>query len=285
MGDNLVDRAVRAALAVAAAHGLRGIEPEVLHERSNVLVRLRPAPVIARVPATTSLVRPDPTPWLATDLALAGFLAGRGAPVVAPSAELPPGPHARDGVTLTFWEYLPHEPGRLAPATASAMLAELHTELREFPGELSAEGPLRDIRAALDLLERRGRLYAEELAALRAELDRLATALAGMPAQPLHGDAHDRNVLHTTRGPLWTDFEDTWRGPVDWDLACLRYGYRGSGYDAAELPVRPDETCRRARRLQAVCWHQVIAERFPDRRPGAEADLAEWLGRDHGVLT
>ena len=42
-----------------------------------------------------------------------------------------------------------------------------------------------------------------------------------LPQQPLHGDAHKKNVLKTSTGLVWTDFEDACSGPIEWDLACF----------------------------------------------------------------
>ena len=44
--------------------------------------------------------------------------------------------------------------------------------------------------------------------------------------QPLHGDAHGGNLMLTTRGLLWTDWEDTFLGPVEWDLASIVWNAR-----------------------------------------------------------
>ncbi|MBX3229103.1 MAG: phosphotransferase [Labilithrix sp.] len=48
--------------------------------------------------------------------------------------------------------------------------------------------------------------------------------------QAVHGDAHIRNVLATARGVLWTDWEDAFLEPIEFDLACLRCA-------ASPLPV------------------------------------------------
>jgi hypothetical protein len=40
--------------------------------------------------------------WLTREVAVAGFLARAGAPVVAPSALVDPGPHHHGGRTLTY---------------------------------------------------------------------------------------------------------------------------------------------------------------------------------------
>jgi hypothetical protein len=78
------ERAMRAALAVAETVGVRVGAPVVLHDGSNLLVHLSPAPVVARVPTVTGIVRPG-AGWLRRELAVAGHLARRGAPVVAPT--------------------------------------------------------------------------------------------------------------------------------------------------------------------------------------------------------
>ena len=41
----------------------------------------------------------------------------------------------------------------------------------------------------------------------------------GGPEQLLHGEPHPGNLLFTTEGPLFIDFETCCRGPVEFDLA------------------------------------------------------------------
>ena len=41
------------------------------------------------------------------------------------------------------------------------------------------------------------------------------------PEQLLHGEPHPGNVLNTKYGPLFIDFENTARGPVEYDLAWV----------------------------------------------------------------
>ena len=125
-------------MAVAEAHGLKVEEPVVLRDRLNVLVHLRPAPVVARVAGTIARVRPGDD-WLRRELAVASSLAAAGAPVVAPSAELPPGPHQHEGHVLSFWR-LVRERGTVDPAAAGAALREIHEALSEFGGSLPVLG-------------------------------------------------------------------------------------------------------------------------------------------------
>jgi Ser/Thr protein kinase RdoA (MazF antagonist) len=57
-----------------------------------------------------------------------------------------------------------------------------------------------------------------------------------LPVQALHGDISLRNLLRTPRRVVWNDFEDTFRGPVHWDVASYVGSLRIHG--ASERFVR-----------------------------------------------
>ncbi|MFI5587725.1 phosphotransferase [Amycolatopsis sp. NPDC051758] len=275
MADEYTLAAVRAAVTVSARLGLPGHPPEVLHERSNVLVGL--GPLVARVPATTRLLRPDATPWLARDVAVSRFLTERGVLVVSPTTDPPAGPHFADGLPVTLWHRTRHDPDhRYAPDVVARSLAELHSALREFPGELPRRGPLDDLERLLSL---NGGAMDGAAPRLAAEAARIEAGLPAAAVQPLHGDAHPGNLIATEAGPCWLDFEDTWRGPLAWDLGILaRQG--GPEYLAA-YPGSFDEAAVEAftelRQLFAVAWRFAIAQRFPHRLPEARAALADYF--------
>lgn len=272
MADGYTRAAVRAALAVTARLGLPSHDPEVLHERSNVLVKL--GPLVARVPATVRLARPGPA-WQERDVAVSRFLTERGVRVVSPSTDPPAGPHFAEGLPVTLWHYTPHDPDhRYAPDVVARSLAEVHAALREYPGELPRRGPLDDLERFL------GRTGLDGAAPrLRAEAARVAATLPDGAGQPLHGDAHPGNLIATGAGPCWLDFEDTWRGPLAWDLAILASQGGPEYLDA--YPGSVDEDALRAftrlRELYTVVWRFVIAQRFPHRLPEARSALAAYF--------
>ena len=269
MADDYTRAAVRAARAVTARLGLPGHDPEVLHERSNVLVRL--GPLVARVPATTRLARTGPA-WQERDVAVSEFLTERGVLVVSPTTDPPAGPHFADGLPVTLWHHAPHDPDhRYAPEVVARSLAEVHAALREYPGELPRRGPLDDLGRIFDRHDLDPRL--------RGEAARLAATLPEVAVQPLHGDAHPGNLIATPAGPCWLDFEDTWRGPLAWDLGIL--ARQGGPEFLAAYPGSVDEealrVCTRLRELYSVVWQFVIAIRFPHRLPGARSALAAYF--------
>ncbi|MFB9928162.1 phosphotransferase [Amycolatopsis halotolerans] len=275
MTDPYRAAAVSSALVVGRRFGLPADAAEVLHERSNVLVRM--GPVVARVPATTRLLRPDATAWLERDVALSAYLTERGVRVVSPAADPPAGPHFAEGLPVTLWHWTPHDPDhRHGPDGTAGSLARVHAALRDYPGELPSRGPVDEL---LDTVTRNGSLLDGFADRIRAETERLAELLPSGQVQALHGDAHPGNLIETAEGPCWLDFEDTWRGPLEWDLAILaRQG--GPEYLAA-YPGEADEavlaTCTQLRSLFAVAWRFLIAQRFPHRLAEARAAAVEYF--------
>ena len=224
MDSALERRALRAAGAIAARHGLGADGAVVIHSGSNVLVHLRPAAVVARVMTGTVALHSDPQKWLEREVSVLAFLGPSGL-AVAPSQLIPPGPYECDGLWMTFTEWIAE--ARLATDVDDARrlgrtLRRLHDELRPFAGEL---GDLGELRERIDrLLAQLRPANAQEAAAipsLSARLNALRTVVfeSHLPAQPLHGDVSLRNLIRTPRRLVWNDFEDTFRGPVHWDVA------------------------------------------------------------------
>jgi hypothetical protein len=262
--------AVSAAVAVAREHGVRVDEPAVLADLFSVMVHLHPAPVVARVSTWTSRLHDPITDWLAREIDVTGYLAGQGAPVVAPSAELPAGPHTRDGFAISFWTYLEADPdGAVTMADCSAMLVDLHAALRTYPGELPVLGPpVNDLPIGLRALDDAADLFSPDARArIRAAADELAPFLAEPTGelQPLHGDVHHGNLVPTRDGPVWIDFEDVCLGPVEWDFALM--AMFGAG---AELAAhhRPDperlELCTRLRKLHVALSMLALRDSLGD---------------------
>jgi hypothetical protein len=83
--------------------GLRRTKPVVIHSGSNVLVHLRPAPVVARVMTGTVALHDDRSRWLEREVSVLEFLAPFDL-AVAPSRLIAPGPHHHDGLWMTFTE-------------------------------------------------------------------------------------------------------------------------------------------------------------------------------------
>lgn len=274
--------AARAAVSVAAGLGVACDEPVVLADGANVIVHLSPSPVVAKVAASTPAVRPDAAAWLKRELDTADFLVREGAPVLAPSPEVPPAAHHGGGHVMSFWTYVrPSGAGLPDEAVIGSMLRDLHAALRAFPGSPPVLAPLGDIPAFL--ARPQTLLSAADVAILTETFNRLVEDLApaSTPGQVLHGDAGVSNLRAADGGWVWYDFEDTCWGPVAWDLAATTASPRldrsriltayGEPVDAAQLG-----TCEKLRRLNLTIWYALYAERLPECRQRATELLATW---------
>jgi hypothetical protein len=256
------ERALAALLAVTREHGLPTEDVRVVRDLTNLLAHLAPAPVVGRVQLTLSRLRDLPA--AENEVRAAMFLAGRGAPIAPHADEVDPGPHEHDGCVVTFWRWVDHDPARADPAAAGRALRELHEAFVEFDGPLPTCDRLGEVRRLLASLP------------FSADLDELASFAARLPTldgPPIHGDAHLRNVLWSPAGPLWADLENVCRGPVEYDLACLRFrssadseeaiaGYGSHGDIEAMLPYVT---------LFLSAWTVVVAERAGTEDAQAEA--------------
>jgi phosphotransferase family enzyme len=249
--DRITRAAIAAAVALAGQLGLPDADPQLLSNKANLLVRLAPAPVVARVATLTAASRREPAAWLAREVAVAGYVAARGGPAVAPASTVLPGPYLEDGLAITLWEYVPPSPRRAGAAEAGAALARLHHSAAGCRAELGYLTPARDqISDGLAALERDGILDSATIDALRTRHARVLNELSTSgPSIVLHGDAHPGNLI----APTAAGAGSTWRRPA---------GARPSGTwrcwpgRAAREPTRPCAAtptwraarCRRRRR-------------------------------------
>ncbi len=211
---------VAAAAEAARAVGLRVDDPVVLSKYPNVIVHLRPSPVVARVTVTLN----RGTDALVGELRFARAAAERGAPVVPPADDRV---HGSPEAPITFWRHVEHR--RAEPEDAAAIGAALR-RLHEAVADLELELPRFD---RLDEVEEVARAldHPDSGLMLRAiTVARGRLVALDLHEQPLHGDAHMRNVLVTEGGPLWADLENVCRGPVEYDLACLVWRTRVHGW-------------------------------------------------------
>ena len=133
--------ALLSAQAVARDHGVDCDEAVPIAAGSNVLVHLKPAPVVARVMTGTALLHDDVEQWLAPEVAVGAFAAEHSAssPPTGPSTARSPPPGRR---WMTLWKFVAHDTAAPLPAPSELgrSLRGLHTVLADFPGDLAPLG-------------------------------------------------------------------------------------------------------------------------------------------------
>lgn len=212
-------RAAAAATSIASALGLAVDAAVVLNDSNRLVVRLLPCDIVARV---------SPVGWFsaAREVELARRLADEtGAPVAGLDPRVEPQVHECDGFEIALWTYFdPVHSEQLSPASYADALERLHGALRQVDVRAPhVTDRLAEIRRWLATPDVTPDLAGEDRDLL---VDRIANAGSsfvdrGAAEQLLHGEPHPWNVLTTKNGPLFIDFENTARGPVEYDLAWV----------------------------------------------------------------
>ena len=266
------ERAIRAAVAVADRLGMTSVTPVILKDSNHTSIHLAPFPVVARVVAPS--VGQGASAALSAELSVAEHLARAGAPIVAPTIDVPPGPHLAADETMTLWQFVAHRPAEESDGPVAAEgLREIHGALGTYPRQLpSFEVAVDACRRLLQEEAGLPALATPDKHFLLTEHDRLRRLLAAATIAPvaLHGDPHLGNVLMTSTGPRWTDWESACIGPVEWDLACL------PETAPAIVPPVNAELLAVLRDLRSVCvavWCWAEPDRAPEKRQAAEYHL------------
>ena len=211
-------RAVAAAISVAESFDLAVDDAVVLNDSNRLVLRLMPCDVVARV-------APMAYGGAQLEVEVAQRLAETESPIAAPEPRVAPRVHERDGFAITLWTYYEPVPSReLSPAEYAQALERLHAGMRKidlttphFMDRVAdTQQWVANREVTPDLPEADRELLANTLRSLRQSIvDR------GAAEQLLHGEPHPWNVLSTKNGPLFIDFENAVRGPVEYDLAWV----------------------------------------------------------------
>lgn len=296
--DQLADRTRRAAAAALDAGRLLGLDADratVLHDVFSVVVHLEPAPVVARIPV---VLPPGYTPELEwarqqRELDVVAWLDAAGVPVVPPSRLVPQAPVRHGGFPMTFWELADvaddHEP---YSAVAIAKSAELHAGLVGYPAPLPFLAPFNESAPGMfAALEASDLLSSADIDRARAEYVALRSVLAdasvfaarfpGVTLQAVQGDGPSHNVIRTTGGVLFSDFEDVSLGPVEWDLAMLgpeataEYDDAAVGFGLRSTDPQVQQLMDTARSLQFISCTTLVPQ-LPILADGLAEVIARW---------
>ena len=211
-------RAVAAAMSTASALDLAVDDAVVLSDSNRLVVRLTPCDVVARVAPLTHFASAE------RELEVVTRLAVTDSPVAGLEPRVEPRVFVRDGFKITLWTYFEPVDRMLPPADYAQALGRLHTGLRQ----IDVTTPHFMDRVAATQHDVASREVTPDLAdADRALLTDTLRDLSGSivnrraAEQLLHGEPHPWNVHKTKNGPLFIDFENAARGPVEYDLAWV----------------------------------------------------------------
>lgn len=207
-------------MATAAGLGLRVDDAIVLNDSNRLVLRLMPCDVVARV---------APPHYQASgqqlEVEVARLLAETNSPVARLEPRVEPRAYVHDGFVMNLWtHYEPVAPQELPPVEYARALERLHAGMRAIdvptPHFLDRVAETQQDAASRDLTPELSDADREALANTLRTLTQ-SIAARGAPEQVLHGEPHPWNVIRTKDGPLFIDFENCTRGPVEYDLAWV----------------------------------------------------------------
>lgn len=261
---------LRAAVEVVERSGIRTDRREIIQAANTLVVRLS-EDLVARVLIDKDGHRPGGE-WFQREISIARHLSQRGAPVIPLHPDMEPVPHEHLGYTMNFWKFVQVIETKPDPLDVGRTLAECHRHLAGHEFGLPKLAILHETLAMVDRHERDGVMTEKDLKLLRHHLDSSIRRLNDAPMQALHGDAHFGNLMVTSDGVMWTDWEDAFLGPVEWDLASILWNARHLDEDHAladriELGYQEAggsmdrsllETCYTARAAVMSAWYPVL---------------------------
>lgn len=280
---------IEAAVAVANHHGMFADRCDILQDGHTLVVRLTEA-LVARV--VTDIDGPrQGLDWFERETAVAAHLTRHHAPVIPLHPDLPATAHQYEGYAMNFWEFVTVTDVEPDAREIGSTLHQCHEILRHFPEPLPSLAILHETLAILESSVEKSYFDAATVELLKRHLQQSIDVLAPLPAQPLHGDAHMGNLMMTTHGMLWTDWEDAFSGPVEWDLASIiwnaklldndqdfvdqvleSYQEAGGKYDELVL-----DQCLIARAAVMSAWYPILYPAPSEERVRKLRQRIEWL--------
>jgi len=267
--DDLRTRALALTSKLLGEPAIFQVMPGVFTTRRRVCITIPARGIVVRVMEAS---QPN-IDAMKRELAVSAHLAAHRAPVALPHATMPQSPIVENGLSVSLWNYVPHEKrgDKSALKQAAEALNHVHVALVDYAGRLpSFRDVIADCFETLSKDEPALPLSKSERLLLGATHDRLLRAMETLPLvlRPIHGDAHLGNVFFTDNGPLWSDFESVCVGPYEWDASCLSH-----------KPVLPDLDGRMFSAisgLHSFCvaiWCAALME-IPDKKEAMAHHLA-----------
>ncbi|MFN7343127.1 MAG: phosphotransferase family protein, partial [bacterium] len=199
--------------------------------------------------------------------------------------------HQHEGYAMNFWQFVTATDAEPDALEIGSILHQCHEILRHFSEPLPALAILHETMAILEGSVEKSYFDAATVDLLKRHLQQSIDVLAPLPAQPLHGDAHMGNLMMTTQGMLWTDWEDAFSGPVEWDLASIIWNakwldndqnfvdqvlesYQEAGGKYDELVLKH---CLIARAAVMSAWYPILYPSPSEERVRKLKQRIEWL--------
>jgi len=198
--------------------GFKGFELKTLCNSANMMIHVKPYDLVARLSRETSNITLD---RMNNEISVSMHLIEKNVKVVSPSQSVNPGPYKCNKLNYSLWHYYEETEGKLTAVEACDLLDDLLEGLSTYNQALTVFGVWSRLDAHVKNLSNNKR---QDVIDLLSDYKISHDMMISYPLEklkPSHGDAHIRNLVHTSIGWLWTDFEDVSLMPIHWDKASL----------------------------------------------------------------
>lgn len=274
-------------VAAVQVLGLPADDPVVLSVGANIVVHLRPSPVVARVATLTADMRGDASGYLMRERDVTSALAQNGINVITVTDAVDPGPHLAGEHPFLLLEHTEIEridvDSQVHAEHVGRSLAELTTALASLPAHLATgdEGqPWAEMATMLAVT--RPATTPGAVQRIEAVIAELQSTEPDDPWQLVHGDAHRNNVGMRNGEVIWFDFEDANLRPLAWDATTLLRAWPHAGQVTCNLlGIDAQSPSMRwhfeLREVYALLWNLLYAQTYERARTGSAERLAGWL--------
>ena len=192
---------------------------ELVRLGENAIYRLPESSTVVRIARSAGY-------WndVVKEVRVARWLAAHGIPAGTVLDDLPQ-PLDVDGHPVSFWHLVP---GRRGEDSDAPGLARLLRRIHATPPPTGL--PSQDVFARVQARIQSAPIRDEDrdfLVDMHARLrDEVSTLRFKLPKAPVHGDAHTKNLIVGSDGPVLIDFEAFAFGQPEWDLVVFATGAR-----------------------------------------------------------
>lgn len=207
---------------IVADLGLNRVDPVILSDAGNLIVHLSPYPSVARIAKHFDGDEAQGLKAnLESELEVVRHLKVNNVPVAAFSTDVSPGPYKIGSTWMTLWDYVEKESSPpLLENHLIDLLDQMTQALETYPNPLTELGAWNNVIQGAAFLER-VKLGDPQIENLLKEYKVLNEQLKTVPLFPSHGDAHPNNLIPSSTGWRWIDFEDVSLMPRFWDFASF----------------------------------------------------------------
>lgn len=207
--------------AFSQNHGLSEVEPILISKSANLIVRLFPYDIVARVAIHDSKTKKLKNNII-REIDVVKHLYNCSVPVINPSGKMFSGPYELSKHWFSLWRYEEKDEDiKLTPDMVIRTTLNMMEAIKMYPHELPVLSVWDRIESSATNLMNKEDQEVKQLIDQYLILDNYIRNIEECALEPSHGDSHIKNLFPSRGKWRWMDFEDVSLMPKYWDIASM----------------------------------------------------------------